>query len=133
MYIDFSVTHITANFSDKTITVHTNFIVDKTTVNFNTVKFFITINGENKLLTDYNGKLEEIFKIVKENLNKHILIINASSEFARKVTEYINNMSDYNCCGDYHDRLEPIPASDLNGNPIYIKSGPNKGERKLYS
>lgn len=53
MYVDFSVTDTVANFSDKTITINTNFILDKTTVNFNTVKFFITINGENKLLTDY--------------------------------------------------------------------------------
>lgn len=53
MYVDFSVTETNANFSDKTITINTNFILDKTTVNFNTVKFFITIDGENKLLTDY--------------------------------------------------------------------------------
>ena len=39
MYVDFSVTETNANFSDKTITINTNFILDKTTVNFNTVKF----------------------------------------------------------------------------------------------
>lgn len=53
MYVDFSVTETFADFSNKTITICTNFIIDKTTVNFNTVKFFITIDGKNNLLTDY--------------------------------------------------------------------------------
>ena len=32
MYVDFSVTETNANFSDKTITINTNFILDKTPV-----------------------------------------------------------------------------------------------------
>ena len=69
MYVDFSVTETVTNFSDKTITINTNFILDKTTVNFNTVKFFITINGENKLLTDYVLTCDN--KSIKIELNEY--------------------------------------------------------------
>ena len=69
MYVDFSVTETTANFSNKTITINTNFIVDKTTVTAETVKFFITIDGENKLLTDYVLTCEG--KSIKIELNDY--------------------------------------------------------------
>ena len=29
-----------------------------------------------------------------------------------------------------HDKVEPIPAVDINGRPIFYKSGPRKGERR---
>ena len=69
MYVDFSVTETTANFSNKTVTINTNFIVDKTTVTTETVKFFITIDGENKLLTDYVLTCEG--KSIKIELNDY--------------------------------------------------------------
>ena len=69
MYVDFSVTETTANFSNKTVTINTNFIVDKTTVTAETVKFFITIDGENKLLTDYVLTCEG--KSIKIELNNY--------------------------------------------------------------
>ena len=69
MYVDFSVTETTANFSNKTVTINTNFIVDKTTVTAETVKFFITIDGENKLLTDYVLTCEG--KSIKIELNDY--------------------------------------------------------------
>ena len=59
MYIDFSVTHITANFSDKTITIHTNFIVDNTTVNFNSVMFFFSIHGEDNDISNIKKAIRE--------------------------------------------------------------------------
>ena len=100
MYIDFSVTHITANFSDKTITVHTNFIVDKTTVNFNTVKFFITINGENKLLTDYvltcDGKdmIIELNEYPYEEDEYYIFIKGIRDRLGRELSEpYMKTVS----------------------------------------
>lgn len=89
------------------------------------------IRNRANLLSDYEGKLDVILNIVKDNPNKKILIINKRGEFASKVTEYINSMSDTIICGNYHDKVEPIPAVDENGNPIFYKSGKNKGERKL--
>lgn len=100
MYVDFSVTYITANFSDKTITIHTNFIVDKTTVNFNTVKFFITINGENKLLTDYtltcDGKdmIIELNEYPYEDDEYYIFIKGIRDRLGRELSEpYMKNVS----------------------------------------
>lgn len=52
-YVDFSVCETVANFSDKTVTIMTNFILDRTTITPENVKFFITIDGQNKLLTNY--------------------------------------------------------------------------------
>ena len=100
MYVDFSVTHITTNFSDKTITVHTNFVIDKTTVNFNTVKFFITINGENKLLTDYvltcNGKdmVIELNEYPYEDDEYYIFIKGIRDRLGRELSEpYMKTVS----------------------------------------
>lgn len=88
------------------------------------------IRNRSNLLSDYEGKLDAILKIVEEHKNSRILIINKRGEFASKVTDYINNMSDSIICGNFHDKVEPIPAVDTNGNPIYYKSGDKKGERK---
>ena len=41
MYVDFSVTETNANFSDKNITINTNFILNKNNIKINTYKFFI--------------------------------------------------------------------------------------------
>ncbi len=89
------------------------------------------IRNRANLLSDYEGKLEEILKIVNDNPNDKILIINKRGEFANKVTEYINNMSDTIICGNYHDKVDPVPAIDADGNPIVYKSGVNKGKRKM--
>ena len=86
-----------------------------------------------RLLTDYDGKLDKILEIVEENKHKHILIINKFGEFAAKVTKFLNDMSANEICGDYHDRVEPIPARTIDGFPIYVKSGANKGERKMFA
>lgn len=88
------------------------------------------IRNRSKLLSDYTNKLEAINNIVKENIDKKILIINKRGEFANIVTNYINNLNETNICMNYHDKVENIPAIDINGNPIYYKSGVNKGERK---
>ena len=86
-----------------------------------------------RLLTDYDGKLDKILEIVEENKNKHILVINKFGEFAAKVTKFLNDMSANEICGDYHDRVEPVPARTIDGFPIYVKSGANKGERKMFA
>lgn len=88
------------------------------------------IRNRNNLVSDYNEKLSAILQIVENNPGKKILIINKRGEFATKVTEYINNLSETTICGNYHDKVDNIPAIDINGNPIYVKSGEKKGERK---
>lgn len=94
-------------------------------------KTYEIIRNRAQLLSDYEGKLEEILTIIKKHSNEKILIINKRGEFANKVTEYINNNSETNICANYHDKVEPIPATDINGKPLYYKSGPRKGERRF--
>lgn len=89
------------------------------------------MRNRRNLLASYDGKLDEILRLVQQHENDKILIINKSGEFANKVTEYLNNNSEKDICGNYHDRVDPIPASTLDGEPIYVKSGKNKGERRM--
>lgn len=89
------------------------------------------IRKRSQLLSDYEGKLDSILKIIKDNPNKKILIINKRGEFANKVTDYVNNLSESVICGNYHDKIDNIPAVDLEGNPVYYKTGKHKGERKV--
>lgn len=91
------------------------------------------IRSRRKLLSDYNAKLDEILNIVKEHEGEHILIINKNAEFASKVTDYLNNMSETDICGNYHDKVDPIPASTIEGTPLFVKSGPHKGERRMFA
>ena len=89
------------------------------------------IRCRSNLVSDCNSKLSAIMQIVKNNPAKKILIINKRGEFATEVTDYINNMSETTICGNYHDKVDNIPAVDIDSNPIYIKSGEKKGERKM--
>jgi hypothetical protein len=89
------------------------------------------IRKRSNLLSDYDGKLEVIYNIVHDNHNKKILIINKRGDFASKVTDYLNNLSETIICGNYHDKVSPIPAVDVHGNPLYYKSGNRKGERRM--
>lgn len=92
---------------------------------------FNYIRNRSVLLSDYKGKLDIIADIINENPNGKILIINKRAEFATKVCQYLNNLYNTEICGAYHDKLEKIPATDSFGNPIFVKSGINKGERKM--
>lgn len=94
-------------------------------------QIYDVVRNRNTLLFDYNSKLDEIYKLVEENKDKRILIINKRAEFAAKVTEYLNMLSGKDVCGNYHDHVDPIPAQDIYGNPMYIKSGKHKGERRI--
>lgn len=94
-------------------------------------KTYEIIRERSKLLSDFDGKLDVILDIVRENQDKKILIINKRGEFANKVTEFINTFSETEVCGNYHDKVDNIPAITLDGKPIYYKSGPRKGERRM--
>lgn len=89
------------------------------------------IRNRSELLSCYNGKLEEIYKIVKENEGKKILIINKKGKFAATVTEYINKLYGKEVCANYHNDVEPILATDIHGNPVYYKTGDKAGQQKL--
>lgn len=83
------------------------------------------------LIANNEIKLQSILDIVKANNDKRILIISKYPDFATTITEYLNSNSDTTICMNYHNKLESIPACDIDGDPIYIKSGINKGERKM--
>ena len=89
------------------------------------------MRNRRNLLANYDGKLDEIVKLVQEHENDKILIINKFGEFANKVTEYLNNNFEKDICGNYHDKVDPMPAVTLEGEPVFVKNGKNKGERKL--
>ena len=82
-----------------------------------------------KLLSDVDLKIFEILNIVRNNKDAKILIINKNGEFAKLVSDTINTDIG-NICGNYHNNLPTIDAVDINGNPILVKSGANKGKRK---
>lgn len=88
------------------------------------------IRNRTNLLADYEGKLEKVLELVKEHSGDKILIISKRGEFANKVTEFLNNNSETDICGNYHNKVDNIDAVDINGNPIYFKSGLEKGKRK---
>jgi hypothetical protein len=89
------------------------------------------IRNRQTLIASNNIKLDAIFNYVNEHKDEKILIISRHSSFAKKITDYLNTMSENVICGDYHNNVESIPAVDVDGNPIYIKSGKHKGERKM--
>lgn len=93
-------------------------------------KTFEYIRNRSNLITDFSKKLPVILDIVNKNKDKKILIISKRGEFAKQITDYINNMSESDICRDYHDRVDNIPAVDIYGNPLYVKSGVHKGERR---
>lgn len=91
------------------------------------------IRNRANLLTDYEEKLEAIRRIVNNNPDKNILIISKRGEFASKITDYVNTFAEDIVCANYHNKVEDIPAVDIDGNPVYYKSGIHKGQRKLMS
>ncbi len=88
------------------------------------------IRNRNVLVNDYEGKLEKILEVVLSNPKDKILIISKRGEFASKITEYLNEHSGDEICGNYHNKVDDIPAVDELGNPVFFKSGSEKGKRK---
>ena len=89
------------------------------------------IRSRSLALASSDEKLSYILKIVEDNVDKNILIINKHGDFANEVTKYINDNIHYNSCYNYHDKVENVPAIDDNGNEVLIKSGVNKGKPKM--
>ena len=94
-------------------------------------KTYEIIRERLKLLSDFKGKIQQVEEIVHNNPDKKILIINKRADFASLITEQLNLFSEKDICGNYHDKVNNIPAVDLNNNPVFYKSGSQKGERKM--
>lgn len=92
---------------------------------------FEIIRNRSTLLADYKGKLIEVLKIVEDNPTAKILIINKRGEFASEITDYLNSQFKEPICGNYHDKVNLVPAVDVDGNPVFYKSGSKKGVRKM--
>ena len=88
------------------------------------------IRTRTELLSTFPDKLEKVYELVTNNKDSNILIINKTSDFAHAIAEYINNKSQSFVCGEYHPNLETINAIDVDGNPVYYKSGLHSGEPK---
>lgn len=109
--------------------------------------FYNIVKQRRDLVSDNIAKLEYIFNIVRDNLDKKILIVSKRGEFASKITNYINTkfkelsnsiinntgVDDINndICKDYHDNIEECIATNKDGSIILIKSGENKGKPKI--
>lgn len=89
------------------------------------------IRNRANLLTDYKSKLDKVLEIVKSNSDKRILIISKRSDFANEITNRLN--ANFIECMNYHDNVEPIVATDDDGNVIRYKSGEKKGEVKYFA
>ena len=89
------------------------------------------IRNRSLTLASSDEKLSYILKIIEDNIDKNILIINKHGDFANEVTKYINDNTHYDSCYNYHDKVENIHAIDDNGNEVLIKSGINKGKPKM--
>lgn len=94
-------------------------------------KTYEIIRERSKVVSDFDGKLDVILDIVRNNKDKKILIINKRAEFASTITDYINNLSESVICANYHDKVENILAVTFTGKPVFYKSGSKKGERKM--
>lgn len=88
------------------------------------------IRRRSQLLSDYEGKLIEVVNLIREHKDEKFIVISKRGEFAAKVTEYINKYTT-SSCADYHEKLDNIPAVDINGNELYYKSGINAGKRRM--
>lgn len=88
------------------------------------------IRNRNNLLSDYEGKLFKIYEIFRDNPTEKYLIISKRADFAVRITEFLNEMFGETICMNYHDKVKTIDAVDSLGNPIFYKSGINKGKRK---
>lgn len=88
--------------------------------------FYNIVRQRKDLLTDNHRKLVQVYKICFDNLGKKILIVSKRGDFAATITKFLNEAETFECV-DYHDNIEAGVKLDMYGNPVLVKSGPNKG------
>lgn len=88
------------------------------------------IRTRTDFLASHTNKLLQIFKIVEENKDKKILIINKKASFATDICIYLNSFHAKDICGCFHEQLEDIELKDRRGNAITYKSGAKAGTVK---
>ena len=79
------------------------------------------------LVAEYSPKIDKAIEIINKHPNEKILIINKTSTFAELLTAYVNNNSETNIAGGYHDGMKPIPKLDGYGRQEVYRSGLRKG------
>lgn len=102
-----------------------NALFEKANLVYNIIRERINI------VTNCQNKLENIKNIILDNIDKKILIVSKSGEFANKIFNYINDEG-FSSCGAYHSDVEPSYMNDENGNIICYKTGKDKGKYKLF-
>ena len=113
------------------INIQLDEMFNPTSIKERAVRTYEIIRLRAELLSNYDGKLDVIDKLVHKHENEKILIINKRGAFAHKVTEHLNMMFGAVICGDYHDHVEPIPELDDRGKPVLYKSGAKKGKQRF--
>ena len=89
------------------------------------------IRKRSQLLTDYEEKLDKICELVEEHKDERILIISKRGEFASIITDFLNEKFG-TVCANYHDKVDNMPGETVDGKPIFIKTGEQKGNRKMF-
>ena len=99
MYADFSVSYLVPNYSEKNLTIVTNFVVDATTVTKDTVKFFIVKDEKNEPI-EYsikcNGKniIVELEEYPYEGDEFYIFVFGVLDRLGRKLVQpYMRTLS----------------------------------------
>lgn len=113
------------------INVQIDNLYNPTNIKERALRTYECIRSRAELLSNYEGKLDIIDKLVHKHKDEKILIINKRGAFARKVTEHLNMMFGAVICGDYHDHVDAIPEVDDRGNYVYYKTGAKKGKQKF--
>lgn len=118
---------------DKTVDINIQIdeMFNPTSIKERAVRTYEIIRSRSELLSNYDGKLDIIDKLVNKHKNEKILVISKRGSFARKVTEHLNMMFGEVICGDYHDHVDSIPELDDRGKPVVYKSGAKKGKQKF--
>lgn len=93
--------------------------------------FYNISNERRNLLLNNKNKIDEVYNICLNNIDKKILILSKNGEFAAAITKHINETYGKDICGDYHDCIEDMIAVDMYNNPILIKSGKDKGKPRV--
>lgn len=89
------------------------------------------IRKRTRLVANYSYKINAVAEIVGNNDNKKILVINKFADIANDIANNLNIANGKVICKAYHDKLESIPAIDINGNAVFYKTGAKKGQRKM--